>query len=86
VSALVEVASRNTAAVITLRREEKLNAVSSALERELSEALRGEPVRGSACVIVTGGARAFSAGADANEMRDLDPASILDYYRETGGV
>jgi enoyl-CoA hydratase/carnithine racemase len=86
VSALVEVESRDAAAVITLRREEKLNALSSALERELSEALRAEPVRGSACVIVTGGGRAFSAGADVNEMRDPDPAAIIAYYRETGGV
>ena len=86
VTALVEVESRGAVAVITLRREEKLNALSSKVERELAEALRDEPVRGSACVIVTGGARAFSAGADVNEMRDLDPASILAYYRETGGV
>ncbi len=82
----MEVESRGAAAVIRLRREEKLNALSSALERELSEAFRDEPVRGSACVVVTGGARDFSAGADVNEMRDLDPASILAYYRETGGV
>ena len=86
VTALVDVESRGAVAVITLRQEEKLNALSSKVERELAEALRDEPVRGSASVIVTGGARASSAGADVNEMRDLDPASILAYYRETGGV
>jgi enoyl-CoA hydratase/carnithine racemase len=86
VTPLVEVESRGSAAVITLRREDKLGALSSALERELSEAVGDERVRGSACVIVTGSARAFSAGADVNEMRDLDPAAILSYYRETGGV
>jgi enoyl-CoA hydratase/carnithine racemase len=85
-SALVDIESRGPAAVITLRREEKLNALSSEVERRLSEALRDERVTGSACVIVTGGGRSFSAGADVNEMRDLDPASILAYYRETGGV
>jgi enoyl-CoA hydratase/carnithine racemase len=85
-SALVDIGTRGPAAVVTLRREEKLNALSSEVERRLSEALRDERVRDSACVIVTGGGRSFSAGADVNEMRDLDPASILAYYRETGGV
>jgi enoyl-CoA hydratase/carnithine racemase len=86
VSALVEIESRGPAAVITLSRADKLNALSTELERQLSEALRGERVRGAAAVIVAGGPRAFSAGADVTEMRDLDPASILAYYRETGGV
>jgi enoyl-CoA hydratase/carnithine racemase len=85
-SPLVDVETRGPAAVITLRREDKLNALSSELEGQLSHALRDDLVRDSACVIVAGGARAFSAGADVSEMRDLDPASILAYYRETGGV
>lgn len=84
--ALVEIESRGAAAVITLRREDKLNALSSALEGALADALRDEHVRGSACVVIAGGGRAFSAGADVSEMRDLDPASILAYYRDTGGV
>jgi enoyl-CoA hydratase/carnithine racemase len=86
VSALVQIESRGAVAVVTLRREDKLNALSSELERQLSEALRDERVRGSACVILAGGKRAFSAGADVNELRELDPASILAYYRETGGL
>jgi enoyl-CoA hydratase/carnithine racemase len=85
-SALVDVEARGPAAVVTLRREDKLNALSSELEGQLSRALRDDRVRDSACVIVAGGARAFSAGADVTEMRDFDPASILAYYRETGGV
>jgi enoyl-CoA hydratase/carnithine racemase len=86
VSALIQIESRGPVAIVTLRREDKLNALSSGLERALSEALRDERVRESACVIVAGGRRAFSAGADVNELRDLDPAAILSYYRETGGV
>jgi enoyl-CoA hydratase/carnithine racemase len=86
VTALVEIEARDQAAIVTLRREDKLNALSTELERQLSEALRDERVRGSACVVFAGGPRAFSAGADVSEMRDLDPASILAYYRETGGV
>ena len=37
-------------------------------------------------MVITGGPRAFSAGADVTEMRDLDPAAIAAYYRATGGV
>jgi enoyl-CoA hydratase/carnithine racemase len=84
--ALVDVSRAGTAAVIALRRERKLNALSSALEGELGAALDHPDVRESACVVITGGPRAFSAGADVNELRDLDPAAILAYYRETGGV
>jgi enoyl-CoA hydratase/carnithine racemase len=83
---LVELSRAGAAAVIALRRERKLNALSSALERALGEALDHPDVRSSACLVITGGPRAFSAGADVTELRDLDPAAIADYYRETGGV
>jgi enoyl-CoA hydratase/carnithine racemase len=86
VSGLVQVQARGAACVVALRREEKFNALSTAVEGALTEALDQPEVRRSACVVFTGGERAFSAGADVNEMRDLDPASILAYYRETGGV
>ena len=85
-SALVELTRRGSAAVITLRREEKLNALSSAVEAAIGDALDGEDMRASACVVFTGGPRAFSAGADVDELRDMDPAAILAYYRATGGV
>jgi enoyl-CoA hydratase/carnithine racemase len=86
VTELIDIAARGPAAVITLRREDKLNALSSELEGALSDALREDRVRDSACVIVAGGARAFSAGADVNEMRDLDPASILGIVPSSGGT
>jgi enoyl-CoA hydratase/carnithine racemase len=84
--ALVEVRAHGASSVIVLRREHKLNALSTALEHALGEALQREDVQSSACVVFSGGERAFSAGADVSEMRDLDPASILAYYRETGDV
>ena len=84
--ALVEVRRDGRAAVIALRREQKLNALSSALEEAIGDALEHPDVRASACVVFTGGPRAFSAGADVGELRDLDPAAILAYYRATGGV
>ena len=60
--------------------------ISTAVERELGAALDDPAVRGARCVVITGGERAFSAGADVTEMRDMDPAAILAYYRDTGGV
>jgi enoyl-CoA hydratase/carnithine racemase len=83
---LVEVLTRGRACVVALRREHKLNALSTALEGALAEAIERADVRASACVVFTGGERAFSAGADVSELRDQDPASILAYYRATGGV
>jgi enoyl-CoA hydratase/carnithine racemase len=73
-------------AVLTLQREEKLNALSSALEAELLDALLDEAVRNSRCIVFVGAGNAFSAGADINEFRDSDPAAIAQYYAETGDV
>jgi enoyl-CoA hydratase/carnithine racemase len=72
--------------IITFRREEKLNAISTAVERALLEALDTPEVRESRCVVFTGGERAFSAGADLKEVRDESPAGIDAYYRDTGDV
>ena len=82
----VAVRTHGRACVLELRRERKLNALSTALEEALGDALEHPEVKASACVVVTGGARAFSAGADVEELRGQDPASILAYYRETGDV
>jgi enoyl-CoA hydratase/carnithine racemase len=83
---LVEVTRTGAAAVITLRREAKLNALSTAVEAALGEALEHPDVRAARAVVLTGGPRAFSAGADVTEMGDMDAAAILAYYRATGDV
>jgi enoyl-CoA hydratase/carnithine racemase len=72
--------------VLTLQREEKLNALSTAVEEELLAALSTELVREARCVVFAGAGKAFSAGADVNEFRDADPASIAAYYAATGDV
>lgn len=84
--ALVEIRSVDRVCVLTLQRPEKLNALSTELERELREALAGPAVVEARCVVVAGAGRAFSAGADVNEFRGRDPAAIAAYYRETGDV
>jgi enoyl-CoA hydratase/carnithine racemase len=71
---------------VALHRDEKLNALSTALERELADTLSGEEVRSSGCVVFTGSERAFSAGADLNELRKGSAEAVVSYYRETGDV
>jgi enoyl-CoA hydratase/carnithine racemase len=82
---LVEVTLHGSTCLVTLRREEKLNALSAALERDLKEVLASEAVRASACVVLTGAGRAFSAGADVSELGG-GPEAIVRYYRDTGDV
>ncbi|MGH2994806.1 MAG: enoyl-CoA hydratase/isomerase family protein [Gaiellaceae bacterium] len=83
---LLEVRREGAACVLTLNRPEKLNALSTAVERELLAALGSLEVRESRCVIFAGAGRAFSAGADVTELSRDDPAGIAAYYRETGDV
>jgi enoyl-CoA hydratase/carnithine racemase len=83
---LVDARSEGGVCVLTLRREAKLNALSAVLERALAEALARDEVRNAACVVLTGSGRAFSAGADVDELRARSPEAVLEYYEATGGV
>jgi enoyl-CoA hydratase/carnithine racemase len=84
VTELIEIHREGQTCIVTLRREHKLNAISGELERQLCAALEGPELAQAACVVLTGGQHVFSAGADLNEMRGLDPASIVSYYQGTG--
>jgi enoyl-CoA hydratase/carnithine racemase len=83
---LIGVRQHEGVTVLTLQREEKLNAISSAVEQEMLDALLSAAVRESRCVVFVGAGKAFSAGADINEFHDSDPASIAAYYSRTGDV
>jgi enoyl-CoA hydratase/carnithine racemase len=83
---LVEVSREGAVALLTLQREEKLNAISPAVEQELADALESEEVRASGAVVLLGAGRAFSAGADVDELSGLTPEQIAAYYRGTGAV
>jgi enoyl-CoA hydratase/carnithine racemase len=85
-SPLVDARTVGPVCVLTLQREAKLNALSTALEGALVEALSREELRGAGCVVLTGRGRAFSAGADVNELRERSPEAVLAYYEATGGV
>jgi enoyl-CoA hydratase/carnithine racemase len=84
VSALVELTRHGPVAVIALRREAKLNALSTALERAIGDAL--DEIAPSRAVVITGSERAFSAGADLSELSDRSPEDVMAYYRDTGRV
>jgi len=69
-------------ALVQFNRPEVLNALNQALMDELVVALEGfdrdEEVR---CVVLTGSARAFAAGADIREMTDTTAVQMLQGYR-----
>jgi enoyl-CoA hydratase len=73
-------------AVITIHREQQLNALSSVLLAELTtvvgELELSDDVR---VVAITGAGRAFVAGADIAEMRELTPAQAAA-FSELGGA
>jgi len=67
-------------ALITLDRPEALNALNSQLISELNHALDElESNREIGCIVLTGSAKAFAAGADIKEMAELKyPQIYLD--------
>ena len=83
---LVVIEGHGPVALIRLNRPDKLNALSTALERELDAALDDDRVRAAGAIVVAGNERAFSAGADMSEMQEAGAADALAYYRDTGGV
>ncbi|QCX80950.1 putative enoyl-CoA hydratase echA8 [Streptomyces sp. YIM 121038] len=75
---LVDPAAGPRTALLTLDRPEALNALNLQLMREVvaaAEELDRSPDVG--CIVLTGSAKAFAAGADIKEMR---PRGYLDMY------
>ena len=83
---LIEVEQHGAVALLRLNRPEKLNALSTALERALDATVADERVRAAGAVVFAGSERAFSAGADLGEVQGAGAAEALAYYRDTGGV
>jgi enoyl-CoA hydratase/carnithine racemase len=82
----VDVRRDGAVCILTLARERKLNALSTAVEAQLKEALEQDEVRTSSAVVLAGRGRAFSAGADLAELAERTPEAILAYYAATGDV
>jgi len=75
----VIVETKNKVGVITLNRPKALNALCGALMDELEIALDElEANDDIGCIVVTGSEKAFAAGADITEMKDM---SYMDAYK-----
>lgn len=83
---VVEVTRQGDVGIVRLNRPEKLNAISTEVERALHESLASDEIRTSGAIVVAGAGRAFSAGADISEFENRSPEDVLRYYHETGGV
>ncbi|MDD3001222.1 MAG: enoyl-CoA hydratase-related protein [Candidatus Riflebacteria bacterium] len=69
----VKYEQRNRYGIITINREEALNALNSAVLDELNEILDNIDTNAVRCLIITGaGGKSFVAGADIKEMLELD--------------
>lgn len=85
--ALVTLDGENGILTLTLRRPEALNALSTALCRDVAAALErvdGDP--GARVLILTGEGRAFSAGADLKERAGAAPEVIWAHNRAIFGI
>ena len=68
--------------LITIHRPDALNALNSTVIREINIALDGfEADAAIGAVVITGSEKAFAAGADVKEMKDLAfPSTYLDDF------
>mgnify|MGYP001346010754 FL=1 len=72
------VETRGKVGLITLNRPQALNALNSAVERDLVAALEAfEADAGIGAIVITGSEKAFAAGADIKEMSEK---SYIDMY------
>ena len=70
----VKVESEDSVAVLTVDRQEKLNALDGQVVEEIGQALLELEVEAPRAIVVTGaGERAFIAGADIRAMSVMDP-------------
>lgn len=83
---LVQLQDHGEVMVLQLNRPAKLNALSTQLEQALLDAVQSEAVAQAAAIVITGSAKAFSAGADTTELSSMTPARIAAYYRGSGSV
>jgi enoyl-CoA hydratase/carnithine racemase len=73
----IETVVKNATAVITLKRPERMNALTKVLEAELRDAIeqagRNSEIR---AIVLSGAGRAFCAGMDMDELEVLPPEDI----------
>jgi enoyl-CoA hydratase len=76
----IVVETRGPVALITLNRPKALNALNSKLAREVGQALHAADADAAiGAIVITGGEKAFAAGADIKEMQSK---TFQDVYME----
>jgi 2-(1,2-epoxy-1,2-dihydrophenyl)acetyl-CoA isomerase len=80
---VIDIATHDRIATITLNRPDKLNAFSGTMREDLLEALRNAE-RDATCrvVVITGAGRAFCAGGDVDYMSGLQRDGNLPAFRK----
>jgi enoyl-CoA hydratase len=78
----IRVQSRDSVAVVTLNRPDKLNAMSMMMKAELTRALQAlDRDKEARAVVITGaGEKAFTAGADIHEFQGREPMEQWRMY------
>ena len=84
-TAVIEITRDGAVALIRLNRPKQLNALNSAMAREMVaavQALDADPAIG--CLVITGTDRAFAAGADISEMAGMSAQNMAaqDFFAE----
>lgn len=84
---MVMVERRGAVATVTLNRPEKLNVINTPMISELTRAFADlDADDGPKVIILQGAGRAFAAGADVREMRELDASSGRDFITRLHGL
>jgi enoyl-CoA hydratase len=79
------VETRGPVGLVTLNRPKALNALNAVLIRELGDGLEAfEADEAVGAVVITGGEKAFAAGADIREMADRSFSDV--YLADLGGA
>ncbi|MBK8168831.1 MAG: enoyl-CoA hydratase/isomerase family protein [Sandaracinaceae bacterium] len=79
----IKLAVDGAIATLTISRPDRLNALDNDVLSQLSETLTQLSTnREVRCLIVTGEGRAFVAGADISQMRDMDPGAAASYAQK----
>lgn len=76
---LIEITRDGRIAIIRLNRPKQLNALNTALARELIAAVEEiERDTGIGAIVLTGSDQAFAAGADISEMADKEASEMIE--------
>jgi enoyl-CoA hydratase len=76
---MIDVTVRDEVTVVTLQRPDKLNALTSDMRRRLAAEVRASRARG---IVVTGAGRAFCAGEDLHEARNLSLVEEVESFHD----